>query len=103
MKHYTTLLITSAFFLRLANTTEAAALQMENAPLLSPKHKQKAITNIAPIVVETPVGTVPRLPWQVWVTYSDGSKEWRQVKWNNYMRSTEESEANADINPVGSE
>ena len=103
MKHYTTLLITSAFFLGLANTTEAAALQMENAPLLSPKHKQKAITSIAPIVVETPVGTVPRLPWQVWVTYSDGSKEWRQVKWNNYMRSTEESEANADINPVGSE
>ena len=34
MKHYTTLLITSAFFLGLANTTEAAALQMESTPAL---------------------------------------------------------------------
>ena len=34
----------------------------------------KDIVNVEAINVEAPVGTAPRLPFQVWVTYSDGSK-----------------------------
>ena len=33
------------------------------------------------------------LPYQVWVTYADRSGEWRQVKWTNSLRETEEEEA----------
>ena len=33
----------------------------------------RTIKQVASISVETPAGTVPRLPWQVWVTYSDGT------------------------------
>ena len=43
--------------------------------------------------METPEGTAPRLPWQVWVTYADGTSQWRQVKWMNSQRETEEDEA----------
>ena len=67
------------------------------------KQKQRSIKNVSPIRVESPVGTVPRLPWQVWVTYSDGSHEWRQAKWENYMRATEQAEADPQRNLVGSE
>ena len=50
--------------------------------------------------METPEGTAPRLPYLVSVTYADGSKEWRQVKWMNSERETEEQEAGM---AVGSE
>ena len=33
------------------------------------------------IHVACPVGTVPRLPYRVWVHYADGTAEWRQVRW----------------------
>ena len=33
------------------------------------------------------------LPYQVWVTYADRSGDWRQVKWTNSLRETEEEEA----------
>ncbi|WP_260395174.1 hypothetical protein [Phocaeicola vulgatus] len=32
----------------------------------------RSITSVQPIVIYCPVGTVPQLPYQVWVTYSDG-------------------------------
>ena len=50
--------------------------------------------------METPEGTAPRLPYLVSVTYANGSKEWRQVKWMNSARETEEQEAGM---AVGSE
>ena len=65
------------------------------------KAKQRTIVKVEPIRVETPVGTVPRLPWQVWVTYSDGTHEWRQAKWSNYLPATEQEEANPNLNPTG--
>ena len=65
--------------------------------------KNRHIKSVEPIIVETPSGTVPRLPWQVWVTYSDGHNEWRQVKWNNATRDAEEEEANVTLHPAGSE
>lgn len=65
--------------------------------------KNRQIKCVEPILVETPSGTVPRLPWQVWVTYSDGYAEWRQVKWNNATRNIEEEEADVVSHPAGSE
>ena len=59
----------------------------------------RTIKQVASISVETPAGTVPRLPWQVWVTYSDGTHEWRQTRWNNSPSATEQQEADQ---PVGS-
>lgn len=64
--------------------------------------KPSSIRKVAPLVVETAVGTVPSLPFQVWVTYSDGRGEWRQVRWDNSRRSVEERQADAMLHPVGS-
>ena len=66
-----------------------------------PKGKQRIISKVESVSVMTPVGTVPRLPWQVWVTYSDGTHEWRQIKWANSSLSTEQQEANPELYPVG--
>ena len=43
----------------------------------------RTIASVETIVVDAPVGTVPRLPYQVLVTYSDGTKAYRQTKWSN--------------------
>lgn len=58
------------------------------------------IKNTEKICVEAPLGTAPRLPWQVWVEYSDGSAGYRQVKWTNSARSVEEEQA---AYPLGKE
>lgn len=54
------------------------------------------------VCVQTPVGTVPRLPWQVWVTLVDGRGEWRQVKWTETAFDAELRMADATVTPVGS-
>ena len=54
------------------------------------------------VCVETPVGNAPRLPYQLWVTDANGKGAYRQVKWMNASEATEQAEANASINPVGS-
>lgn len=51
------------------------------------------------IRVDAPEGTVPRLPERVWMTGADGAGAWRQVKWMNSTRETEEEEAGM---PAGS-
>lgn len=53
------------------------------------------------VSVETPVGNAPRLPYLLWVTYSDGKGEYRQVKWQNSSEATEQAETNPAINPAG--
>ena len=65
--------------------------------------KERFIKTVEVVNIESPVGTVPRLPYQVYVTYSNGTKEWRQVKWENSLLSTEQQEANATLYPVGKE
>ena len=65
------------------------------------KKKLRTISKVETVNVTTPVGTAPRLPWQVWVTYSDGSHEWRQIKWTNSSLSTEQQEANSELFPIG--
>ncbi|MBO4443873.1 MAG: glycoside hydrolase family 127 protein [Bacteroidaceae bacterium] len=66
------------------------------------KAGKRYITDVQKVEVQTPVGTAPRLPWQVWVTYSDGFGEWRQIRWTNSFRSMEEEEADAAKTPAGS-
>jgi DUF1680 family protein len=73
------------------------------APKSKSKSKQRSISKVAPINVEVPSGSVPRLPWQVYVTYSDGTQEWRQTKWTNYTLSIEQQESNPELNPAGKE
>ena len=60
---------------------------------LSCSPKVRTIASVPEVKVETPQGTAPRLPWQVYVAYADGTHEWRQVKWTNSLRETEEEEA----------
>ncbi|MBR3021283.1 MAG: glycoside hydrolase family 127 protein [Bacteroidaceae bacterium] len=62
---------------------------------------ERVIQRVEPVRVTTPVGTAPRLPYQVWVTYADGSHEWRQVRWTNASLSTEQREADAAQTPAG--
>lgn len=53
--------------------------------------------------MDCPVGTVPRLPNLVWVTYSDGYSEYRQVRWANAPLADEQAEADAQKHPAGSQ
>ena len=63
----------------------------------------RSVKTVETVSVETPAGYVPRLPYRLWVTYSDGYGEYRQVKWMNASEATERAEANAKMNPVGTE
>ena len=63
----------------------------------------RSIREVATVSVDVPVGCAPRLPYQLWVTYSDGRSEWRQVKWQNSSQVREQAEANATMTPVGTE
>lgn len=62
---------------------------------------KKSIVSVEAVNVESPVGTVPRLPFQVWVTYSDGTSEYRQVRWSNSALAVEKEQADKVLNPVG--
>ncbi|MCQ2196085.1 MAG: glycoside hydrolase family 127 protein [Bacteroidaceae bacterium] len=59
--------------------------------------KWRTIASIQPVHVDCPQGNAPLLPFQVWVTYSDGNHEWRQVRWTNTSTSTERSQADFAI------
>ena len=63
----------------------------------------KVIATYEPVLVDAPIGTAPRLPYQLLVTYSDGSKEFRQVRWSNAAPKTEQAEADAAKTPAGTE
>ena len=63
----------------------------------------RTISKVGAISVDCPVGTVPRLPNLVWVTYSDGYSEYRQVRWANSPLVDEQAEADAQKHPAGSQ
>ncbi len=63
----------------------------------------RTIKSVETINVESPVGTVPTLPYLVWATYSDGMSEYRQVRWNNSALTTEQQQADKAQYPVGKE
>lgn len=66
------------------------------------KEGARGIASVEAITVQCPVGTVPRLPYQVWVNYSDGRSEFRQIRWDNAALATEREQADAQKHPVGS-
>ncbi len=53
--------------------------------------------------VEVPVGNAPRLPYRLWVTDENGKGAFRQVKWQNSSLIREQAEADARLNPAGTE
>lgn len=59
---------------------------------------QRTIISVENVSINVPIGTVPRLPHQILVTYSDGTRAYRQVRWDNTSPTTEEEEASY---PVG--
>lgn len=63
----------------------------------------RTISKVEAISVDCPEGTAPRLPNLVWVTYSDGYSEYRQVRWANAPLADEQAEADAQKHPVGSQ
>lgn len=52
------------------------------------------IVKVEHVEVLSPAGTVPTLPYQVWVTYSDGYSEYRQVRWMNSSPIAEKEQSN---------
>ena len=62
---------------------------------------QRTITKVEPVSVSCPVGTAPRLPYQLLVTYSDGTQAYRQVRWSNAALATEQEQADAARYPAG--
>ena len=65
--------------------------------------KARTILYTHQVYVESPVGTVPRLPYQVWVTYTDSTAEYRQVRWSNASLATEQVMADESLYPIGKE
>lgn len=63
----------------------------------------RTISKVEAISVDCPVGTTPRLPNLVWVTYSDGYSEYRQIRWANAPLADEQAEADAQKHPAGSQ
>lgn len=63
----------------------------------------RTISKVSVVTVDCPEGTAPRLPNLVWVTYSDGYSEYRQVRWANAPLAEEQAEADAHKHPAGSQ
>lgn len=63
----------------------------------------RKIKRVEDVSVSVAVGNVPSLPWQVWVTYSDGTHEWRQVRWDNSAIDEEKRLADPHSTPVGTQ
>lgn len=63
----------------------------------------RTISKVEALSVDCPEGTAPRLPNLVWVTYSDGYSEYRQVRWANAPLADEQAEADAHKHPAGSQ
>lgn len=63
----------------------------------------RTISKVEAISVDCPEGTAPRLPNLVWVTYSDGYSEYRQVRWANAPLADEQAETDAQKHPAGSQ
>ena len=62
---------------------------------------ERTIIHTAPLHIACPVGSVPRLPYQLLVTYSDSTQAYRQVRWGNAPLATEQEQADASRYPVG--
>ena len=92
-----TMLMPAALTAAAANDGKPAVRQVENRE----NEPSRVITTVETVEVNAPVGTAPRLPFRLWVTYSDGKGEYRQVKWTNSSSAVEKAQADAAQNPVG--
>ena len=92
-----TMLVPAALTAAAANDGKPAVRQVENRE----NEPSRLITTVETVEVNAPVGTAPRLPFRLWVTYSDGKGEYRQVKWTNSSSAVEKAQADAAQNPVG--
>lgn len=61
------------------------------------------IRKVQHVSVCSPEGTVPCLPYRVWVTYSNGQSEYHQVKWVNSSTIAEQEQSDKTKYPVGTE
>lgn len=71
--------------------------------LVADQSNPRSIATVDPVVVACPAGTAPILPYRVWVTYTDGKGEYRQVRWSNSPLADEQAEANIDQYKEGSQ
>ena len=69
--------------------------------LQAQQREVRTIVDVETINIESPAGTVPRLPYKVWVTYSDGKSEYRQTRWTNSALDAEQEQADSVVNPAG--
>ena len=65
------------------------------------QHAERTIKHVGHINITSPAGTVPRLPYQLLVTYSDSTQAYRQVRWSNASLATEQEQASTTCYPVG--
>ena len=59
------------------------------------------ISRVEKVVVNVQEGHAPMLPYRLWVTYNDGTSEWRQVRWTNSSLKAEEELADKQKHPAG--
>ena len=70
--------------------------------MMVPDHsKPRTISKVVPVVVSCTQGTAPVLPFRLWTVYSDGTAEYRQVRWSNSALADEQQEADATHHGVG--
>lgn len=62
---------------------------------------EKGIKKVEKVTVLSPEGTVPRLPYQLWVTYNDGTGAYRQVRWSNAALAVEKEQSDPALYPAG--
>lgn len=70
--------------------------------MASASNTVRTIAKVSPVEVNCPVGTTPQLPYRIWVTYSDGFAEFRQLRWGNAALTEELAQADGQTHPVGS-
>ena len=74
---------------------------MPVALLITAQRVERTIEHAEHIDITCPIGTAPRLPYQVLVTYSDSTQAYRQVRWDNAALATEQEMADASRFPAG--
>lgn len=87
---------------RLRNLSAVALALLWGGAASAQSHAGRSIQRVADISVQCPEGTAPRLPWRVWVTYSDGTSQWRQTRWDNSSVQREQAQADAREHAAGS-
>ncbi|MGM9759450.1 MAG: beta-L-arabinofuranosidase domain-containing protein [Parabacteroides sp.] len=105
MKHISSITFMASLQLLAMQPVFALSSPVTPTVLTHPAPAEEAgrhIRTVAPIRIQCPQGTVPRLPYQVWVTYSDGQSEYRQTRWSNAALITEQTEADSQSHPAGS-